>query len=237
MRKNMRMYGIGEQIPNTAPRVGYNPQQQFDPAKRNSQVPDWSSQAPSANEQISSILNKGLGSGDPLTGMISAGVTNIELPAMYKFATGKVNDTTPMERASLGFFGLDGGMPGVVGGVQSFNKAKNVATEKKNNQKAINDNYNMWMNREQKAYDTKDFYQLAKYGGNINKYFMGGSMPGVPIEAEGNEAFMFPNGKMEQIQGPSHEQGGVKMKAAPGSKIYSNRIAARKDLVERLKMY
>lgn len=57
------------------------------------------------------------------------------------------------------------------------------------------------------------------------------------IEAEGQETMMYPNGRMEDIKGPSHEEGGVTMKLKPGTKIFSNRIKARKDLIERLKNY
>lgn len=58
----------------------------------------------------------------------------------------------------------------------------------------------------------KDFFA---YGGEANN---------VPIEAEGQEIIQTPDGQMGEIQGPSHEQGGVDMSVPEGSMIYSDRI-------------
>src|SRR5690606_1990916 len=70
------------------------------------------------------------------------------------------------------------------------------------------------------------------------QFAMGGQ---VPIEAEGQELIETPQGQIGEIQGPSHEQGGVPMNVPKGSKIYSDRLsldgktmAERKD--KRVKM-
>jgi hypothetical protein len=46
----------------------------------------------------------------------------------------------------------------------------------------------------------------------------------VPIEAEGQEVVEEPNGEMYELQGPSHEQGGIDMNVPEGSQIYSKRL-------------
>lgn len=56
---------------------------------------------------------------------------------------------------------------------------------------------------------------------NLPMFAMGGN---VPIEAEGDEVIQTPNGQTKEIEGPSHEQGGVDMDVPEGSKIYSDRL-------------
>jgi hypothetical protein len=56
---------------------------------------------------------------------------------------------------------------------------------------------------------------------SLPMFAMGGN---VPIEAEGDEVIQTPNGQTQQIQGPSHEEGGVDMDVPEGSKIYSDRL-------------
>lgn len=46
----------------------------------------------------------------------------------------------------------------------------------------------------------------------------------VPIEAEGQEVVQTPDGAVGQLQGPSHEQGGMDMNVPAGTKIYSDRL-------------
>lgn len=57
----------------------------------------------------------------------------------------------------------------------------------------------------------------------------------VPIEAEGQEVVEEPNGDMYELQGPSHEQGGIDMNVPEGSQIYSKRLqgADGKTMAER----
>lgn len=52
-------------------------------------------------------------------------------------------------------------------------------------------------------------------------YATGGN---VPIEAEGQEVVEEPNGNMYELQGASHEQGGIDMNVPEGSQIYSKRL-------------
>lgn len=57
----------------------------------------------------------------------------------------------------------------------------------------------------------------------------------VPIEAEGQEIVQEPTGEMYELQGPSHEQGGIDMQVPEGSQIYSKRLrgADGKTMAER----
>lgn len=58
----------------------------------------------------------------------------------------------------------------------------------------------------------------------------------VPIEAEGNEVVETPNGMVGELQGPTHEQGGIDMDVPQGTKIYSDRLSVDgKTMAERKK--
>ena len=57
-----------------------------------------------------------------------------------------------------------------------------------------------------------------------SKRAFGGIINDVPIEAEGQEIVQEPNGDMYELQGPSHEQGGIDMQVPEGSQIYSKRL-------------
>lgn len=59
------------------------------------------------------------------------------------------------------------------------------------------------------------------YGGNVNRYAMGGN---VPVELEGGESGVMPNGQDFSVEGPSHAQGGVPMELPEGTDIFSDRI-------------
>lgn len=54
-----------------------------------------------------------------------------------------------------------------------------------------------------------------------NKFAMGGE---VPIEAEGEEIVQEPDGQMYELDGASHEQGGIDMNVPEGTQIYSKRL-------------
>lgn len=53
------------------------------------------------------------------------------------------------------------------------------------------------------------------------KYAFGGD---VPIEAEGEEIIQEPNGNMYELEGASHENGGIDLNVPQGSQIYSKRL-------------
>lgn len=53
------------------------------------------------------------------------------------------------------------------------------------------------------------------------KYAFGGD---VPIEAEGEEIIQEPNGNMYELEGASHENGGIDLNVPQGSQIYSKRV-------------
>lgn len=63
-----------------------------------------------------------------------------------------------------------------------------------------------------KANDNAFFAYRFASGGNV------------PIEAEGQEIVQEPTGEMYELQGPSHEQGGIDMNIPEGSQIYSKRL-------------
>jgi hypothetical protein len=46
----------------------------------------------------------------------------------------------------------------------------------------------------------------------------------VPVEIEGQEVVETPQGQLFQVQGPSHEQGGIDMSLPEGTDVYSKRI-------------
>lgn len=56
---------------------------------------------------------------------------------------------------------------------------------------------------------------------NRYHYATGGN---TPIEVEGEEIVELPDGQMQQMQGPSHEEGGIPMNVPQGTKIYSDRL-------------
>jgi hypothetical protein len=139
-----------------------------------------------------------------------------------------------------------GGAAGL--GMGLINQSRDLKEQaRQNDMKRVGQQASAWYSKEQQPYDTTGYYQM-KDGGEVRykmtpkqNMMMGKkklfSLGGEQIEAEGQETLMYPNGKMENINGPSHEQGGVPMTVKPGSKIFSNRIKARKELIERLKNY
>ena len=74
-----------------------------------------------------------------------------------------------------------------------------------------------------------DYY---KKDTNPMRFATGGN---IPIEAEGQEIVQEPNGEMYELQGPSHEQGGIDMNVPEGSQIYSKRLQGTdgKTMAER----
>jgi hypothetical protein len=82
---------------------------------------------------------------------------------------------------------------------------------------------------------TKEYYNNDFVGENDPMFFLNSRMGskvdlshnpnGVPIEAEGGEFYLDPaSSAVVPIQGPSHEEGGVKMVATPGSYILSDNV-------------
>lgn len=85
------------------------------------------------------------------------------------------------------------------------------------------------------AGNTKEYYNHDFVGENDPLFFLNSrdgakaepmyAANGVPIEAEGGEFYLDPTtGATLPIQGPSHEEGGVKMVAEPGSYIMSDNV-------------
>lgn len=59
------------------------------------------------------------------------------------------------------------------------------------------------------------------YGGKMNKYAMGGM---AAVEVEGKEVLRTPNGETEEVEGASHENGGVKTMLPIGTEVFSKRL-------------
>lgn len=57
-------------------------------------------------------------------------------------------------------------------------------------------------------------------------FAMGGQVPGqeVPVELEGGESFTTPQGENVNVEGPSHDNGGVPMELPEGTDIFSDRV-------------
>lgn len=56
----------------------------------------------------------------------------------------------------------------------------------------------------------------------------------VPIEVEDQEIVELPNGQMQQMTGPTHEEGGISMTVPEGTKIFSDRLQVEgKSMQER----
>ena len=70
--------------------------------------------------------------------------------------------------------------------------------------------------------------------GDTSQFALGGSIPKIPVEVEGQEVAELPNGQVGEFQGPSHEDGGIKMNLPEGTDIYSKRIKVEgKTMAER----
>lgn len=79
----------------------------------------------------------------------------------------------------------------------------------------IKANYNMDLRQVGPGESTIDWGRFKP------KYAFGGD---VPIEAEGEEIIQEPNGNMYELEGASHESGGIDLNVPQGSQIYSKRL-------------
>ena len=61
--------------------------------------------------------------------------------------------------------------------------------------------------------------QLYPYGGSINT-----DQPNANAELELNEQFMLPGGEVGQVNGPSHDEGGIEVALPQGTKVFSDRL-------------
>lgn len=71
----------------------------------------------------------------------------------------------------------------------------------------------------------------------LAKMAYGGVIPNTQIEAEGGEIVETPDGGIEELKGPSHEQGGIDLFLPPGTEIFSDRLTGSdgKTMAERKK--
>ena len=97
---------------------------------------------------------------------------------------------------------------------------------------ANNPNSNLLFDLDESFAATRRNFEKTKFA---NQRAFGGNVDDVPIEAEGEEIVQEPNGEMYELQGPSHEQGGIDMQVPEGSQIYSKRLegADGKTMAER----
>lgn len=70
--------------------------------------------------------------------------------------------------------------------------------------------------------------------GGFSQFAKGGTVNNPRVEIEGQEVAELPNGQVGEFQGPSHEDGGIKMNLPEGTDIYSKRIKVEgKTMAER----
>ena len=70
--------------------------------------------------------------------------------------------------------------------------------------------------------------------GGSSQFAKGGTVGNPKVEVEGQEVAELPNGQVGEFQGPSHEDGGIKMNLPEGTDIYSKRIKVEgKTMAER----
>ena len=70
--------------------------------------------------------------------------------------------------------------------------------------------------------------------GGSSQFAKGGTVNNPRVEVEGQEVAELPNGQVGEFQGPSHEDGGIKMNLPEGTDIYSKRIKVEgKTMAER----
>ena len=83
----------------------------------------------------------------------------------------------------------------------------------------------------------KPFINKILPGAQVTKAALGGIM-GNKIEAEGGEVIETPGGEPQELQGASHEQGGIDMQVPSGTEIYSDRLvgADGKTMADRKKL-
>ncbi len=78
-----------------------------------------------------------------------------------------------------------------------------------------------WQNAEQQAE-------------SLQTFAMGGPVPNVPVEVEGEEVGKTPDGQVVDFKGPSHENGGIDVALPEGTDIFSKRIKVQgEDMAER----
>ena len=82
----------------------------------------------------------------------------------------------------------------------------------------------------------KPFINKILPGASVTKAALGGVM-GQNIEAEGKEVVETPDGQTTELQGPSHENGGINMTVPQGTEVYSKRVVGDngKTMAERKK--
>jgi hypothetical protein len=123
---------------------------------------------------------------------------------------------------------LDKPMQGLMAGL-SYGKSMNDAAQVQEQNRMAN------QSPFREAGNTKEYYNHDFVGENDPLYFLNSrdgakaspmyASNGVPIEAEGGEFYLDPStGATIPIQGPSHEEGGVKMVAKSGSYIMSDNV-------------
>ena len=98
---------------------------------------------------------------------------------------------------------------------------------------ANNPNSNLLFDLDESFATTRRNFEKNKFANQTRAF--GGNVDDVPIEAEGQEIVQEPNGEIYELQGPSHEQGGIDMNVPEGSQIYSKRLqgADGKTMAER----
>ena len=145
-------------------------------------------------------------------------LTNVESPSQSLLKHKKVSEDARIESQydplvqGLNMFagmainkGLGMVMPGLTGGIEDMINKRGVGFTN--------------------TLPGADIERIAAYGGTM----------GSNVEAEGGEIIETPDGQMGELNGPSHEQGGMNMLLPPGTDIFSDRLrgADGKTMAER----
>lgn len=92
------------------------------------------------------------------------------------------------------------------------------------------------------ADDSDDFGVEIDYDDYLNadenQYALGGEIEEeIPVEVEGGEILQTPDGEIQEVEGPRHEEGGVKMDLPEATQVFSDRVlgADGKTMAERKK--
>ena len=116
---------------------------------------------------------------------------------------------------------LGNGKMAVVGTDKIFNNKNNFEILF-NDVLSNNPNSNLLFDLDESFATTRRNFEKNKFANQTRAF--GGNVDDVPIETEGQEIVQEPNGEMYELQGPSHEQGGIDMQVPEGSQIYSKRL-------------
>ena len=111
-------------------------------------------------------------------------------------------------------------------GMTAFDMGANALSQL--TMKSVTDMFSALQNpeREQRMVKSNTQVPLMQNGGKVQGN----------VELEGKELIETPNGEMGQVEGPSHEEGGVDMQLPEGTKVYSDRLKKEGEKMSQRKL-